>query len=66
LEKYGISRDKMVYIPNYVSKEEFYPKPKEACDVLRKKYEIDPDAFVVIGVGQVQLRKGVLDFIEVA
>ncbi|MEG0526167.1 MAG: glycosyltransferase family 4 protein [Longicatena sp.] len=66
LEKYGISRDKMVYIPNYVSKEEFYPKPKEECDVLRKKYEIDPDAFVVIGVGQVQMRKGVLDFIEVA
>ena len=66
LEKYDIPREKMVYIPNYVSKEEFYPKTKPECDVLREKYGVDKDAFVVIGVGQVQTRKGVLDFVEVA
>jgi len=33
---------------------------------LRKAYGIAEDAFVVIGVGQVQTRKGVFDFIEVA
>ena len=66
LAKYGIKRDKMVYIPNYVSKEDFYTKPKEEIKALKTSYDIDPDAFVVIGVGQVQTRKGVLDFIEVA
>lgn len=66
LEKYGISRDKMVYIPNYVSKKDFYKKEESQCKEIRKKYGIDEDTFVVIGVGQVQTRKGVLDFIEVA
>ncbi|WP_367301730.1 hypothetical protein [Listeria fleischmannii] len=33
---------------------------------MRKKYQIPLDKFVVLGVGQVQHRKGVLDFIEVA
>lgn len=66
LAKYGIKREKMVYIPNYVSKEDFYQKPQEDIIELKKSYGIDPDAFVVIGVGQVQTRKGVLDFIDVA
>ena len=66
LVKYGIKREKMVYIPNYVSKDDFYRKPKEEVCALRKQYGIDNDAFVVIGVGQVQTRKGVLDFVEVA
>lgn len=66
LEKYDIPREKMVYIPNYVSKEDFYLKPTEERNEIRKKYGIDPNAFVVIGVGQVQTRKGVLDFVDVA
>lgn len=66
LEKYDIPRDKMVYIPNYVSKDEFYPKAVNDCIPIKVKYGIDPEAFVVIGVGQVQTRKGVLDFVEVA
>lgn len=66
LAKYGIKREKMVYIPNYVSKADFYQKPEEDVKALKKAYGIDEDAFVVIGVGQVQTRKGVLDFIEVA
>lgn len=66
LAQYGIKRDKMVYIPNYVSKDDFYPKDEETVKALKKEYGIDEDAFVVIGVGQVQTRKGVLDFIEVA
>lgn len=66
LAKYGIKREKMVYIPNYVSKDDFYRKSKEEIRSLRASYGIDEDSFVVIGVGQVQTRKGVLDFIEVA
>ncbi|MEG0275249.1 MAG: glycosyltransferase family 4 protein [Longicatena sp.] len=66
LEKYGIQKEKMVYIPNYVSKEDFYVKPDEQREAIREKYGVSKDAFVAIGVGQVQTRKGVLDFVEVA
>lgn len=66
LSAYGIKREKMVYIPNYVSKDDFYPKSTEEIMDLKRQYHIDANAFVVIGVGQVQTRKGVLDFIEVA
>ena len=63
LVKFGIDREKITYIPNYVSREKFYKK--DASDI-RKKYNISKDAFVVLGVGQVQTRKGVMDFIDVA
>ncbi|MEG1629877.1 MAG: glycosyltransferase family 4 protein [Erysipelotrichaceae bacterium] len=66
LAKYGIKKERMVYIPNYVSKEDFYEKEQKEKDAIRERYGIAKDAFVVIGVGQVQTRKGVLDFIEVA
>lgn len=66
LEKYGISREKMIYIPNYVSKEQFYMKTDDERNLIRERYGIAKDEFVVIGVGQVQTRKGVLDFIDVA
>ena len=63
LVRFGIDREKITYIPNYVSREKFYKK--DASDI-RKKYNISNDAFVVLGVGQVQTRKGVMDFIDVA
>ena len=63
LVKFGIDRNKITYIPNYVSREKFFKK--DASDI-RKKYNISKDAFVVLGVGQVQTRKGVVDFIDVA
>lgn len=66
LSTYGIQKEKMVYIPNYVSKDDFYQKSESQVKELKASYGIDEDAFVVIGVGQVQTRKGVLDFIEVA
>ncbi len=66
LAQYGIKKEKMVYIPNYVSKDDFYRKEDTEVKQLRKEYGIKEDAFVVIGVGQVQTRKGVLDFVEVA
>ncbi|WP_439443532.1 glycosyltransferase family 4 protein [Listeria aquatica] len=66
LEQHGIAREKIHYIPNFVSKKTFYPMKSEAKQEIRKKYQIAPDKFVVLGVGQVQHRKGVLDFIEVA
>lgn len=66
LEKNNISREKVVYIPNYVSKETFFKKEKKETDEIRKKYNIKPNDFVVLGVGQVQTRKGVVDFVEIA
>ena len=66
LERYHIQKERMVYIPNYVSKDQFYEKSIDEKTAIRKRYGIGADAFVVLGVGQVQTRKGVLDFVEVA
>ncbi len=66
LERYHIDKDKMLYIPNFVSKDQFYEKTLDEKKKIRSKYGIKEDDFVVLGVGQVQTRKGVLDFVEVA
>lgn len=66
LERYGIKKERMVYIPNYVSKTAFYPRPAAERMQLRQQYVIAENAFVVLGVGQVQTRKGVMDFVETA
>ena len=64
--KAGLSEEKITYIPNFVSKEKFFEKSKTEIKSIRKKYNIKEDDFVVLGAGQVQNRKGVLDFVEVA
>lgn len=66
LVEVGIDREKIYYIPNYVSNENFFPYSKDKNLALRKEMEIAEDKFVVLGVGQIQNRKGVLDFVEVA
>ena len=62
----GLDEKKITYIPNFVSKEKFYKKTDKEIKELRKKYKIKNNEFVVLGAGQVQNRKGVLDFVEVA
>ena len=66
LEKYNIKREKITYTPNYVSKDNFYKKSKKEKDTIRSELGISKDSFVVLGVGQIQTRKGVLDFVSVA
>lgn len=66
LKKYNINEKKIFYIPNYVSKEQFYNKDTSSKLEIRKKYNIPENKFVVIGAGQVQTRKGVKDFAECA
>ncbi len=66
LKKYNIDKSKITYIPNYVSEEDFYVYEKEKIDDIKKQLNIPRDKFVVLGVGQVQTRKGILDFIQVA
>ena len=64
--KAGLDENKITYIPNFVSKEKFYKQVEKDILTTRKKYNLEKDDFVVLGAGQVQNRKGVLDFVEVA
>lgn len=64
LEAYGVDRDKVSYIPNFVSEEQFFPMENKVS--LREKYQLDPKRFTVLCVGQLQKRKGVLEFLEIA
>ena len=66
LVKYKVKKEKIFYIPNYVSKEKFHKIEPNKVNDIKKHYKVKKDSFVVLGVGQVQSRKGVLDFIEVA
>ncbi len=66
LIKAGLDENKITYIPNFVSKEMFFKKTKKEIKDIRKKYGIKENEFVVLGAGQVQNRKGVLDFSKVA
>ena len=66
LIKHGVKEDRIIYIPNYVSKDNFYKLDEKTNLETRNKYNIPNDKFVVLGCGQVQTRKGVLDFVECA
>ena len=66
LEKYGVERSRVTYIPNFVSTEQFHPLSAEEKLKLREKYGLDKDKFTVLCAGQLQVRKGVFDFIEIA
>ncbi|MDO4903921.1 MAG: glycosyltransferase family 4 protein [Limosilactobacillus sp.] len=66
LVNYGIDRDKITYIPNFVDSKRFYPVSDTERMELRDKFELPRDKFTVLGSGQVQERKGVPDFIKLA
>lgn len=66
LANYGIDSEKIIYIPNFVSDNSFFLLPETEVKEQKRKWAISEDKFVVLGVGQVQTRKGVLDFIDVA
>ena len=66
LVELGIKKEHITYIPNYVSKNQFHIISEDKRMEVRDLYGIPRDRFVVLGVGQVQTRKGVLDFIETA
>lgn len=66
LTKYGIDKNKITYIPNFVSSDNFYKLEKNKIDDIKEKYNIKKNKFVVLSVGQLQKRKGVLDFIKIA
>ncbi len=66
LEHYGVKRDKVTYIPNYVSSDLFHPVSDNEKAALREKYGIDKDKFVIMCAGQLQVRKGIFDFLKIA
>lgn len=66
LVAYGITRDKITYIPNFVDSDHFHPVSPAKKAALRQKYGVNTDKFVVLGSGQIQERKGVPDFIRLA
>lgn len=66
LVNYGVDRNKITYIPNYVSDKVFFKCSADEKKELRCKYSIPADKFVVLGVGQLQVRKGIFDFVDVA
>lgn len=66
LVAHGLDRNKIKYIPNFVSTENFYEKTATEKADFRKTLGIPEDKFVVFGDGQVQERKGVDDFYKLA
>lgn len=66
LEKIKISRDKITYIPNFVDHNMFRQLERDKILELKVKYNIPKNAFVVLGCGQIQTRKGFDDFVQVA
>ena len=66
LAAYGIPKERITYIPNFVDAEHFHPVSAEKRRALRQKYQVPADQFVVFGSGQLQERKGIFDFIRLA
>ena len=64
LVKMGIKEEKIVFIPNTVSTDVFYPRDDKK--ELRKMLGLPEKAFIVIGSGQIQQRKGIDDFVRTA
>ncbi|WP_314852433.1 glycosyltransferase family 4 protein [uncultured Granulicatella sp.] len=66
LEHYGIPKERITYIPNFVSRDTFYKITDCSKATLRESFGLDPDKFTVVSAGQLQMRKGVLEFIDLA
>lgn len=66
LEKYGIKREKVTYIPNFVDTDQFHPLSSDKRAAIREKYGINKDKFTVLCAGQLQVRKGAFDFLKCA
>ncbi len=64
--KLGFNRDKIFYIPNYVSNTNFYVLSDKDKLKYREKYGYSKDDFIVVSIGQLHKGKGVLDFIKLA
>lgn len=66
LVRCGLDREKISYIPNFVSSQTFYPLSLDTRQNLRTQHGLKKDDFVVLGIGQIQERKGIDDFVQLA
>ena len=66
IKKAGINKPQLRFIPNFVSSENFYVKSPEEIVQIKKRFDIPQDKFIALGVGQLQTRKGIVDFIKTA
>lgn len=66
LVKLGFDKEHVHAIPNFVSDRVFYPLSVSEKMAARKRFNIPDNAFVVMGCGQTQPRKGIQDFVAVA
>ena len=66
LERYGVDPARVAYIPNFVSCDGFGELAEDEVARARRSLGIEPGQFAALGVGQLQTRKGVADFVEVA
>ncbi|MDR2661308.1 MAG: glycosyltransferase family 4 protein [Lactobacillaceae bacterium] len=62
----GIPEEKITYIPNFVNPNNFYELSIKDKKNIRKTHGYDLKKKIVLGVGQVQVRKGIFDFIKLA
>lgn len=65
LEKMGIDKKKIFFIPNSVNPEKFKRDEKKRKQI-REKLHIPNEAFIAMNTGQIQPRKGIASFIETA
>lgn len=66
LENYGIPRDRVTYIPNFVDTDQFHPISPTEKKAAREKFGLPEDKFTVLCAGQLQVRKGAFDFLKCA
>ena len=62
----GVDSKKITYIPNFVSPDDFFKQRKQTIQENYRRLHLKPQAFTILGVGQIQTRKGVDDFITLA
>lgn len=62
----GIDESKVVYIPNFVDEEVFHPVDDKQKVFCRAQFGLNPEKFTVVCAGQMQKRKGFVDFLETA
>jgi glycosyltransferase involved in cell wall biosynthesis len=66
LAGYGIDPARVKYIPNYVASEGFSPMAPGEIAQFREGLGLGGGRFTVLGVGQLQRRTGVADFVSAA
>lgn len=66
LERYGVDRELVSYIPNFVSTDGFFPMSADEKRKAKEKFGVPADRFTVVSAGQLQKRKGAFDFLEMA